>query len=100
MEVATIAAASAAVTKVVDLIRNALGKLEPDVPKAVWNFLALGLGVLGAFVFDIEPANLPGVQASGSGLKWITGLVVGGLSSGWHEVFSAVSSVQTRNERT
>jgi hypothetical protein len=74
------------------------GDAEPDVPKWAWNVLALGLGVVGAFVFSIEPVQLKGIQATGAALNVITGLVVGGLSSGWLEVFSALSSVQKKND--
>jgi hypothetical protein len=100
MEALTVAAASAAVTKIIDFIRNSLGKtLEPNVPKAVWNAGALILGVVGAFVFDIEPVQLAGVEAQGAALKVLTGLAVGGLASGWHELFSALSSVQKKNQK-
>ena len=80
MEAFTVAAASAAITKIVDLVRNSLGESEPKVPKIVWNAGALILGVVGAFVFDIEPVDLAGVQAQGAALKVLTGLVVGGLA--------------------
>jgi hypothetical protein len=99
MEAVTVAVASAAVTKIVDFIRNSLGGFEPKVPKVVWNVGALVLGVVGAFTFDIEPAQLAGVQAQGAALKVLTGLVVGGLASGWHELFSALSSVQKKNQK-
>jgi hypothetical protein len=99
MEAFTVAVASAAVTKIVDFVRNILGGLEPQVPKVVWNVGALALGVLGAFIFDIEPVNLAGVDAQGAMLKVLTGLVVGGLASGWHELFSALSSVQKKNQK-
>jgi len=98
VEAFTVAAASAAITKIVDFIRNSLGESEPKVPKIVWNAGALILGVVGAFVFDIEPVDLAGVQAQGAALKVLTGLVVGGLASGWHELFSALSSVQKKNQ--
>jgi hypothetical protein len=98
MEAFTIAAASTAITKIVDAVRNAFGEAKPGIPKWVWNVLALALGVVAALIFSIEPVELKGIQATGTALNVITGLIVGGLASGWHEVFSALSSVQKKND--
>ena len=100
MEALTLAAASAAITKIIDVVRNLLGEtVEPNVPKVVWNAGALTLGVVAAFAFNIEPVDLAGVQAEGAMLKILTGLVAGGLASGWHELFSSLSSVQKKNQK-
>jgi hypothetical protein len=98
LEAFTIAAASAAITKIVDAVRNVLDKRKPPMPKWIWNVLALALGVVGALVFSIEPVELKGIQVTGAALNIVTGLMVGGLASGWHEVFSALSSVQKKND--
>ena len=45
---------SVGVTKIVDTIRNALGKAEAKVPKVVWNLLALVVGVIFAIAFEIN----------------------------------------------
>jgi len=58
----------------------------------------VGLGVVGALIVSIEPVELKGFQTTGTALNVITGLVVGGLASGWHEAFSALSSVQKKND--
>jgi hypothetical protein len=93
MEALTVAAAGAAVTKVVDFIRNIVGDVSA---KWVWNLLALGLGVVVAFLFDVEPVQLPGLNVGEIGIKVATGLAIGGISSGWHELFDFLSGAAKR----
>jgi hypothetical protein len=90
--------AAAVVTKLVDTTRNGLDK-RGTAPKVVWNLLALGLGVLGAFLFRIEPVQVPDAfrfQVSGAALQLATGLSVGAYSSGLHEFFHFLSGKARR----
>jgi hypothetical protein len=106
MEALTVAAAGAAVTKVIDLIRNIIGRSWPEEEqqkkekekkwKWVWNLLALGVGVVVAFLFDVKPVELPGLAVGEVGIKVATGLAIGGISSGWHEFFDFLSGAAKR----
>lgn len=58
--------------------------------------LTRGVDATGGSHLGLE--KLAGVQAQGAALKVLTGLVVGGLASGWHELFSALSSVQKKQK--
>lgn len=92
------------VTKAVDLVRNLL---DPSAvrPKATWNVVAFAFGVGYALITATNYALLvtavrPEVQSvlQGVGGQILTGLAIGAVASGWHELFSAVSSVQSKNE--
>lgn len=88
------------VTKLVDFVRNLLGESQKNVPKWVWNILALGLGVIVALAFEIN--LLAPVAAAIPALKdWapdstmaeiITGLSIGAMAGLWHERMDEWSS--------
>jgi hypothetical protein len=83
---------AALVTKLVDLVRNSF---DPDANwnRVVWQVLAFGLGVALAFIFGLNALVAFG---SNDVQKWagelITGLALGAGSSGFHELFDALSS--------
>lgn len=86
------------VTKTVDLIRNLFDK-EAQLPGWVWNLSALGLGVAMALVWQInmldnysdENSIVQGVTG-----RILTGIAIGGTSSGYHEFFDVLSSSAKR----
>ena len=90
MDLGIFLATAAGITKVVDLIRNTVdtsGKL----PKATWNLVATVLGLVAAFVFELNivPASVP---ISQNLAQILTGLsLVGGASAG-HELMDYFSS--------
>lgn len=88
------------VTKVVDLIRNVVGQiLQPMIPKATWNLAALGLGVAMVVAWRVnllDNYSDPGSAVQGVFGQVLTGLVIGGVSSGYHELFDALSSTAKR----
>jgi hypothetical protein len=80
------------ITKIVDFVRNAFGG-KVRVPKWVWNFLALGLGVFVALVFQINIfADVSHTHVQGWVGQLLTGLGMGATGSGWHELLDALSS--------
>lgn len=98
MEALTLVAAAAAVTKLVDFVRGF--DAEDSWPKVLWIALSMALGIIGAFMFNIAPPDLPATlrfEVSGVGLQVATGLVVGGLASGVHELFDFLSSAAKRS---
>lgn len=89
MEVIALVVAAPIVTKIVDTLRNAFDKAG-TMPKVVWNLAAFAVGILGAFLFNVEPAALPaglrfGIE--GAALQVYTGLWLGALAGGFHEIF-------------
>jgi hypothetical protein len=89
------------VTKVVDTIRNLLGDAQAKVPKVVWNLLALAVGVVIAYAFEVNllapiAEALPGLKdwapSSSTGML-ITGLAIGAMGSFWHEKMDQWSSI-------
>jgi hypothetical protein len=88
------------VTKVVDTIRNLLGKAEANVPKVVWNLVALVVGVVIALGFEINliapvAAAIPGLKdwsPSSTMAEIISGLAIGAMGSFWHEKLDEWSS--------
>ena len=82
------------VTKLVDLAR----KFDPSdkAHKALWLILSLIFGVLIAVIWEVNTLADLGVKATtklqGRAGQVLTGLLVGGFGSGWHEVFDALSS--------
>lgn len=89
----TITVAAAVVTKLVDMVRNFVDK-DDSLPKYLWNVLAFALGVVGAFAFQIEPAQVPEglrFEITGGALQLFTGLVVGAWASGLHELLDFLS---------
>jgi hypothetical protein len=88
------------VTKLVDLIRNAIDPND-TVPKTWWNVASFGLGIAVASVWHINAAvsMLPAdSQLQDWGGIVLTGLVVGAVASGWHELLDALSSVAKRGK--
>lgn len=101
MEVIGFLAASTAVTKVTDMIRNLFDKND-TAPSWTWNVVPFAIGIIGALMFNIENAGLPsGLRfgLTGVGAQIFTGLVLGGLSSGWHEVFAMWSNKSHNGDR-
>jgi hypothetical protein len=88
------------VTKVVDFVRNLLGESEKNVPKWVWNLLALVVGIAIALGFEINliapiAAAIPGLKdwsPSSTAAELISGLSIGAMGSFWHERLSAWSA--------
>jgi hypothetical protein len=88
------------VTKVVDTIRNLLGTAQANVPKVVWNLVALAVGVLIALGFEINliapvAAAIPGLKdwsPSSTMAEIISGLAIGAMGSFWHEKLAAWSA--------
>lgn len=103
----TITALSLTVTKVVDLIRNIVDKTA-TWPKWVWNVASLVVGLAFALGWQLNVAvaiaslvpALAGSAAVLSGVSGqvLTGIIIGGGAGFWHELLSALSSIQTKNE--
>lgn len=96
---ALITGAAATVTKVVDLIRNAIDR-EDKLPAVTWNIVAFAVGVgfaigwqvdLTASLADLVPA-LKGARLDGIAGQILTGLIAGGAAGFWHELFDALSA--------
>jgi hypothetical protein len=87
----------AVVTKLVDLVRNTLGKENPamggskdrQTPGWVWQVLAFGFGVVIAFVLGVNAFT--GERADTALGTALTGLAIGAAGSGFHEIFDALS---------
>jgi hypothetical protein len=88
------------VTKTVDLIRNVFGSfIEGVIPKATWNVAALGLGVAMALAWRVNMLDNysdPNSVVQGMFGQILTGLAIGGVSSGYHEFFDVLSSAAKR----
>lgn len=85
MDVSIFLALGATVTKAVDFIRNSFDP-KGVAPKFVWNVVAFGLGIAGAWASAVN--IMPGQR----GGTIITGLAVGASASGFHEVFDFFSA--------
>jgi hypothetical protein len=89
------------VTKVVDTVRNLLGGAESNVPKVVWNLLALVVGVIVALGFEINllapvAAAIPALKdwsPSSTMAEILSGLAIGAMGSFWHEKMDEWSSI-------
>lgn len=102
-----ISALSLTVTKIVDFFRNLLDK-DVTWPKWVWNVAALVIGLAFALGWEINIAGaivalVPALAESAehfNGLSGeiLTGFVIGMTAGFWHELLSALSSIQTKNE--
>jgi hypothetical protein len=85
---------AAIVTKLVDLAR----KFDTDNtwPKWIWIVLSIGFGVVIALIWEVNALRELGVESAnnlqGRAGQVLTGMLVGGFGSGWHEVFDALSS--------
>lgn len=97
---------SVTVTKVVDTIRNLLGAAEANVPKVVWNLVALGVGVLLALGFEVNlfapiAAAIPALKdwtPNSTLAEILTGLSIGAMASFWHEKMDQWSSSAKANK--
>ena len=95
MPVTSLLMISAAITKSVDLVRNFIAahtKIIP--PKWVWNVLSLGGGVFVAewTRLSLLPPVVYGRPVPAAIATVISGLALGGLASGNHELFDLLSS--------
>jgi len=88
------------ITKVVDLLRNIVGPvIGPYVPKWTWNAAPLGLGIAMAIAWRINALDNysdPTSVVQGVFGQVLTGLAMGGTSSGYHELFDVLSSTAKR----
>lgn len=88
------------VTKIVDLIRNVVDSfVDRFLPKATWNVVALGLGVAMALAWRVNMLDNysdPNSVVQGMFGQILTGLAIGGVSSGYHELFDVFSSAAKR----
>jgi hypothetical protein len=93
---------AAVVTKLVDLVRK-FDKEEEDTrgrkktwPKWIPLTLSIGFGIVIALVWQVNTLAELGVGTETRLQGWfgqvLTGALVGGFGSGWHEVFDALSS--------
>lgn len=96
---ALVTGAAATVTKVVDLIRNAIDRTD-RFPAVTWNIVAFAVGVgfaigwqldLTASLLDLVPA-LRGANLEGLPGQILTGLIMGGAAGFWHELFDSLSA--------
>lgn len=87
------------VTKLTDTIRNLLDPMGTRFPKVAWNFVPFVLGVGICLIYQTDAhdliAGLPPALAhlSGVGGQIVTGLGLGALAGGWHEIFDLLSGV-------
>jgi hypothetical protein len=89
------------VTKVVDTIRNLFGTAQANVPKWVWNVLALVIGVLTAVGFEINllapiAAAIPALKdwsPDSTMAEILTGISIGAMAGFWHEKMDEWSSI-------
>ena len=84
-DVSVFLAAAATVTKAVDFLRNAIDS-GGVAPKWLWNIAAFVLGIVAAWVGDL---NIMPDQSVG---QVVTGLAIGAAASGFHEVFDFFSA--------
>jgi hypothetical protein len=81
------------VTKLVDTLRNAV---DPDakVYKVWWNIAALAIGIALAIIFKINAiASISSTPLQGITGQVLTGIALGTASSGYHEIFDALSGI-------
>lgn len=85
-------------TKIVDTFRNIF---DPDARLApwIWNLLAFAIGILFAFVFQLNALEaISKTPAQGTLGQVLTGFGIGAWGSGWHELLDALSSAR-KNKR-
>lgn len=91
------------VTKVTDMIRNAFDPPKTDgtaqrFPKVTWNIVPFAVGVAACLIWEFNYASLlpglpPALMTVGDvGGRILTGLGLGAVAGGWHEVFDLLSS--------
>jgi len=106
--VAALSALSLGVTKAVDFIRNIVDPNDKLQGSWVWNAVAFVAGValcvgwelnLAPMLVGLVPAlSEHASELSGLSGQILTGLLVGGGAGFFHELLSALSSVQTKND--
>jgi hypothetical protein len=104
--IASVAALSLTVTKVVDFVRNLIDK-DGTRPKWLWNVAALAVGLAFCLGWQINIAGsivqlVPALAGSASRVAGVSGQVltgfVVGLGAGfWHELLDALSSIANKN---
>ena len=98
--VLALTAFSMLITKVVDLFRNVVGPtIGPYVSKWTWNAAPLGLGIAMAIAWRVNVLDNysdPTSVVQGVFGQVLTGLAMGGTSSGYHELFDLLSSTAKR----
>ncbi|MEV4264574.1 hypothetical protein [Kribbella sp. NPDC049584] len=84
-------------TKLVDLLRNTIGKEKTDgtwgdrpVPRWVWQVCGFAIGIGLAYAFEVNAFSGTGERNWG---PLLTGLAIGAAGSGYHELFDALSGV-------
>lgn len=88
------------VTKIVDTVRNLFGDAQANVPKWVWNVLALVVGVAFALGFEVNlfapiAAAIPALKdwsPDSTMAEIATGLSIGAMAGFWHEKMDEWSS--------
>jgi len=87
---------AASVTKLTDGIRNRFDKGD-TAPKWVWNVVPFALGIGAALLGDVDYSEVAPVFGSLDevAVQVLTGLGIGAVASGWHEVFDLWSSRAT-----
>lgn len=94
---------AAMVTKLVDFTRNTLDKGD-TWPKWVWQLEAFVLGILLALLYkQSDVSQIPGLppflsDSTGALAAVVVGVVIGAVSSGFHELFDALSGVAKRRQ--
>jgi hypothetical protein len=91
---------SVGITKIVDTVRNLFGDAQANVPKWVWNVLALVVGVVFALGFEINllspiAAAIPALKdwsPDSTAAEVLTGLSLGAMAGFWHEKMDEWSS--------
>ncbi len=90
------------VTKVTDMIRNAIDPAGTRMPKVTWNVVPFAVGVGICIIWEFNYASLlPGLPPSlmtvgDVGGRILTGLGLGAVAGGWHELFDLFSSTAKR----
>jgi hypothetical protein len=87
------------VTKTVDVLRNTFDTTPPRLPKWTWNLVAFGLGIALALIWEINMLdNWSDKDSMVQGItgQILTGISIGGVSSGYHELFDVLSSTAKR----
>jgi hypothetical protein len=95
-----------AVTKVIDLIRNALDGSR-KAPPWLWNVLAFVVGIALCLGWDLNvfggllttvPALSESTALTGTGGDILTGLFVGGMAGFWHDKLAQWSAARKAGE--
>jgi hypothetical protein len=104
---ALILSLSIAVTKVVDLVRNAVDPTASRVPKVVWNIVAFVVGIVFAVGWSVDVVNpglalipaFAGKVIGSTAAEVLSGFVLGGAAGFWHEWLSGMGQKATTPTR-